>query len=162
VKTKNNKKMPKKEAKTTTDRAAKADEPAILKEAALAYEVDEVDQAPMVRTQIYLSKPEHQFVQNESDRQGRPMAAIIRALIDEKMEIPDSAWTNNPLLAAPADPIFIGPEDGVINDDHYIYGGPKKWIKHNGKWVEAPPLPEDYYTDPASAAAYDRKLEGKG
>jgi|GEM_PF-652773 hypothetical protein len=159
MKAKNNKKTPENEAKTTTDRAAKADEPAILREAALAYEVDD---PPMVRTQIYLSKPEHQFVQNESDRQGRPMAAIIRAFIDEKMEIPDNAWTNNPLIAPPADPSFIGPEDGVINDDHYIYGGPKKWMKRNGKWVEAPPLPEDYYTDPASTAAYDRMLEGKG
>jgi hypothetical protein len=75
--------------------------------------------------------------------------------MNENMEIPESAWINNPLLAPPADPGFIGPEDGAINHDHYIYGCPKKWMKRNGKWVESPPLPEDYYTNPASAAAYD-------
>ena len=131
----------------------------MLKDAALAQEVDE---APMVRTQIYLSKPEHEFLHNEAARQGRPMAAVIRAFIDEKMEIPESAWINNPLLAPPADPDFIGPEDGAINHDHYIYGCPKKWMKRNGQWVETPPLPEDYYTNAASAAAYDRMVEGKG
>jgi hypothetical protein len=133
-------------------------EPDRLKEAAPAYEMDE---APMLRTQIYLSKPEHEFIQTEAARQGQPMAAVIRAFIDEKMDIPDSAWTNNPLLSPPADPGFVGPEDGAINHDHYIYGSPRKWIKRRGQWVEAPPLPEDYYTNPASAAAYDRMAKGK-
>ena len=138
----------------------KVGEPDLLRENALAYEV-EVDEAPMHRTQIYLSRPEHEFVQNEAARQGQPMAAVIRALIDEKMEVPESAWTNNPLLSPPADPNFVGPEDGAINHDHYIYGGPKKWMKRKGQWVEAPPLPEDYYANPASAAAYDLMVEGK-
>ena len=26
------------------------------------------------------------------------MAAVIRGFIDEKMEIPEDAWTNNPML----------------------------------------------------------------
>ena len=39
---------------------------------------------------------------------------------------------------------------------------PKKWMKRKGKWVETPPLPEDYHTNAASAAAYDRMVEGKG
>jgi len=129
----------------------------MLKDAALAYEVDE---QPMIRTQIYLSSIEHEFVLDEASRQGKPMAAVIRAFIDEKMEIPEDAWTNNSLLDPPADPKFMGPEDGVINHDHYIYGGPKKWMKRRGQWVEAPPLPDDYYENPASAEAYDRMLEG--
>ena len=133
-------------------------EPDLLKEAAAACVADEPS---MLRTQIYLSKPEHEFVQTEAARQGQPMAAVIRALIDEKMDVPESAWTNNPLLSPPADPDFAGPEDGAINHDHYIYGGPRKWMKRNGQWVEAPPLPEDYYANPASAAAYDRMVEGK-
>jgi hypothetical protein len=115
----------------------------------------------MLRTQIYLSRREHEFLQTEAARQGQPMAAVIRAIIDEKMDIPESAWTNNPLLAPPADPGFVGPEDGAINHDHYIYGGPRKWVKRRGQWVEAPPLPEDYYTNPASATAYDLMAEGK-
>ncbi len=115
----------------------------------------------MVRTQIYLTRGEHQFLQNEAARRGQPMAALIRTFIDEKMEIPDEAWNNNPLLRPPADPDFVGPEDGVINHDHYIYGCPKKWVKKNGGWAEAPPLPQDYHANPASAAAYDRRLERK-
>lgn len=138
--------------------AEKTREPDLLRDAALAYEVDE---PPMVRTQIYLSKPEHEFIQHEAARQGQPMAAVIRAFIDEKMDVPESAWDNNPLLAPPADPGFVGREDGAINHDHYIYGGPKKWMKRRGQWVDAPPLPEDYHTNPASAAAYDRMVEEK-
>jgi len=85
---------------------------------------------------------------------------VLRSFIDEKMEIPDSAWDNNPLLDPPVhDPDFVGHEDGAINHDHYVYGCPKKWVKQGGKWVEAPPLPDDYYTNRESAEAYDRMLE---
>ncbi len=31
------------------------------------------------------------------------MAAVIRRFIDEKMEIPENVWTNNPLAAAARD-----------------------------------------------------------
>lgn len=115
--------------------------------------------AAMVRTQIYLSRSEHEFVQTEAARQGMPMAAYIRSLIDARMALPDEAWANNPLLNPPADPAFVGPEDGVINHDHYIYGTPKRWIKQRGKWVPAPPLPENYHTNEASRQAYDRKTK---
>jgi hypothetical protein len=80
-------------------------------------------------------------------------------LIEERMHVPDEVWDNNPLLAPPADPNFLGPEDGAINHDHYIYGTPKRWVKRNGRWVAAPPLPVDYYTNPAAAEAYARMLE---
>ena len=63
------------------------------------------------------------------------------------------------LASVPDDPNWKGHEDGAINHDHYIYGGPRKWIKRKGQWVEAPPLPEDYYTNPKSAAKYDRMVE---
>ncbi|HTV42931.1 MAG TPA: hypothetical protein VMF08_20370 [Candidatus Sulfotelmatobacter sp.] len=127
-----------------------------LKETAVA---DETEQAPMIRTQIYLSKDEHEFVQREASRRDEPMAAVIRRFIDEKMEIPEDAWTNNPmLLPTPHDPKWKGHEDGGINHDHYIYGCPKKWIKVNGEYIEAPPLPDDYYSNRASREAYDRKI----
>jgi hypothetical protein len=134
----------------------KTEEPEMLKEAALAYEVDE---PPMVRTQIYLSKPEHEFIQQEAARQGQPMAAVIRMFIDEKMEVPDEVWTDNPLLRPPEpDPAWNGRDDGALNHDHYIYGSPKKWMQRKGKWVETPPLPEDYYTNPQSRRAYDNEV----
>ena len=128
-----------------------------LKEAAVA---DEVRGAPMVRTQIYLNQQEYDFVQTEARRRNEPMAAVIRNFIDEKMEIPEDAWTNNPMLRpTPHDPDWVGHEDGAINHDHYLYGAPKSWVKQNGKWVEAPPLPEDYFDNPASANAYDAMIE---
>ena len=39
----------------------------MLKDAALAYEVEE---SPMIRTQIYLSRPEHEFIQSRSRAAG--------------------------------------------------------------------------------------------
>lgn len=128
-----------------------------LKEAISA---SDLESGAMVRTQIYLSKREHDFLQAEARRRDEPMAAVIRGFIDEKMEIPDEAWTNNPMLqAAPGRAEGPGHEDGGLNHDHYVYGAPKKWIKVKGKYVEAPPLPEDYYVNRASADVYDRKIK---
>lgn len=119
-----------------------------------------IDAAPMVRTQIYLNPREYDFVQREASRRDEPMAAVIRSFIDEKMEIPEDAWTNNPMLEPTVHyPDWQGHEDGGINHDHYVSGGPKKWIKRDGKWVEAPPLPDDYFDNPASHKAYDRVIE---
>ena len=127
-----------------------------LKEAAVA---DEVQGAPMVRTQIYLNREEYDFVQAEARRRNEPMAAVIRNFIDEKMEIPEDAWINNPMLRPwPHDPDWKGHEDAGINHDHYLYGVPKDVIKVKGKWVDAPPLPDDYYENRASRDAYDRKI----
>ena len=97
----------------------------------------------MVRTQIYLTRAEHEYLQGESARRGEPMAAIIRGLVDEKMRIPEDAWLNNPMLEPTPDvPGWEGHEDGSINHDHYVYGCPKKYEKVNGEWVLLPPLDE--------------------
>ncbi len=111
----------------------------------------------MIRTQIYLSRPEYDFVQAESRRRDEPMASVIRSWIDEQMQAREEAWVDNPLLRPPVpDPSWEGHQDGAINHDHYIYGTPKKWMKRKGKWVETPPLPDDYYTNPTSRKAYDK------
>jgi hypothetical protein len=97
--------------------------------------------APMIRTQIYLSKPEYEFLQAEGKRRDEPMAAVLRSFIDEKMRVPDAVWENNPLLDPPVnDPDYQPRGDGVVNHDHYIYGGPKKYTKVKGKWALQPPL----------------------
>jgi len=114
----------------------------------------------MVRTQIYLTRREHEFLQAEARRQNGSLAGVLRAMVEERMRVPEEAWDNNPLLAPPADPSFTGPEDSVLNLDHYLYGGPKKWIKRGGQWVEAPPLPADYHTNPRSTEAYDQMVRG--
>jgi len=128
------KKSPPKSRASSTDLA----ESGLLKEAVAAYKTNEAA-ASMVRTQVYLSKSEYDFLQSESRRRGEPMAAVIRSFIDEKMTVPEQAWEKNPLLDPPADDSgFVGHEDGAVNHDHYIYGGPKKYQKVNGQWVWKP------------------------
>ena len=117
------------------------------------------EEGPMIRTQIYLSKEEHAFVQAEARRSNKPMAAVIRDFIDEKMVVPEDAWTNNPMLRPnEPDPSWEGHEDSGINHDHYLYGAPKKFVKVKGRWVESPPLPDDYYENRKSSETYDKML----
>jgi hypothetical protein len=112
-----------------------ASKPAEMKETAA---VDAVASEPMLRTQIYLNQHEYDFVQSEAKRRHEPMAAVIRGFIDEKMELPDNAWTNNPMLEpTPKDRGFDLPEDAAINHDHYLYGAAKKYVKAKGRWVLA-------------------------
>ena len=90
----------------------------------------------MIRTQIYLSRPEYDFVQAEAALRKEPMAAVIRSYIDAKMQLPDEAWVDNPMLKpTPRDPKLDLPEDAAINHDHYLYGTPKKYVKVKGRWT---------------------------
>jgi hypothetical protein len=92
----------------------------------------------MVRTQIYLTRTEHGFIEAEAARRGETMAAVIRGCIDDKMRVPDTAWTANPMLEpTPSDAGLELPEDAAINHDHYLYGTAKKYLKKRGKWVLA-------------------------
>ncbi len=94
----------------------------------------------MVRTQIYLTRAEHGFIAAEAARRGEPMAAVIRGYIDDKMRLPDSAWTANPMLEpTPPDARLELPEDAAINHDHYLYGAPRRYVKKRGQWVLAEP-----------------------
>jgi hypothetical protein len=130
-----------------------------LRDALSVPAAERVEESPMIRTQIYLSRREHEFVSAEASRRNEPMAAVIRGFIDQNMELPDDVWTNNPMLKPIAhDPNFVGHEDGAINHDHYIYGTPKRYMKRGGEWVDTPPLPDDYYKNAASRAAYDKMV----
>jgi hypothetical protein len=108
----------------------------------LAVGLDREPLAPeeaMVRTQVYLTRAEHNFLQKEAYRRGEAMAAFLRRLVDEKMAPPEDAWTNNPMLQPiPDTPEWEGPEDASLNHDHYAYGAPKKYKKVRGKWVLKP------------------------
>jgi hypothetical protein len=109
----------------------------VLHDKAEPYKVEQT----MVRTQVYLTPAEHEFLSREAERRGEGMSAVLRGIIDEKMAIPEDAWTNNPMLEPTPDvPGWEGPEDGSINHDHYIYGCPKKYEKKNGQWVLLPPI----------------------
>ena len=96
--------------------------------------------AAMVRTQVYLTRAEHEFLAREAERRGAGMSAVLRAIIDERMSIPEEAWTMNPMLDPTPDvPGWEGREDGALNHDHYIYGSPKNYEKRGDEWVEVPP-----------------------
>jgi hypothetical protein len=109
-----------------------AEDPLVLRDKAEPYRVEPT----MVRTQIYLTRAEHDFLLREGERTGEGMSAVLRGIIDEKMSIPDDAWTNNPMLEpTPNDPDYEGREDASLNHDYYAYGAPKKYKKVRGKWV---------------------------
>ncbi len=98
------------------------------------------ESAAMIRTQIYLNRSEYDFVQAEAAHRREPMAAVIRSYIDEKMQLPEAAWAENPMLKpTPRDARLDLPEDAAINHDHYLYGTAKKYIKAKGKWMLAGP-----------------------
>lgn len=79
----------------------------------------------LLRTQVYLTREEHQFLQAEANRMDTSMASILRGIIDERMRVPEKGWSSNPLLAGPVeDSRFEGHEDGALNHDVYIYGKP--------------------------------------
>jgi hypothetical protein len=116
---------------------SKMEKPPELKETAVTSLSATTD--AMVRTQIYLSRAEHDFVRAEAKRRNEGMAAVIRGYIDERMGVKDDIWQSNPLLQPPVDdPDYVHRPDGVVNHDHYIYGGPKKHKKVKGKWVALP------------------------
>jgi hypothetical protein len=128
-----------------TSQTKRAEPPLALREATASGLATEPDASPepMVRTQVYLTKAEHEVLLAEAGRLGQPMAAVLRSLIDAKMAIPEDAWSRNPMLeASPEDPAWVGHEDGALNHDHYIYGSPKRYVQVNGQWASAPPSPE--------------------
>ncbi|MCB1230270.1 MAG: hypothetical protein KDN19_08395 [Verrucomicrobiae bacterium] len=88
----------------------------------LSYHVSGRDTSK-VRTQIYLSEAQRDFLNRESKRTGFSMAELIRHYIEEKMNPNEDIWEANSLLApAPEDPDFEGHEDGSVNTDAIIYG----------------------------------------
>jgi hypothetical protein len=127
--------------KAKKNKSAQENAPLELKDAVAPFRVPAIENPPMVRTQIYLSRAEYDFLNAEARRRDQPMAAVLRSIIDEKMRVPDEVWENNPLLQPPIDdPDYQPRGDGVVNHDHYVYGGEKKYKKLKGKWVLQPPL----------------------
>jgi len=96
----------------------------------------------MVRTQIYLTQDEHAFLLKEAKNRGTTMAALIRKLVDDRMEIRDDIWSRNSLLdAVPDEDASAEPEDASINLDHYLYGLPRAYEKVDGRWVKVTDTP---------------------
>ena len=77
----------------------------------------------MVRTQIYLTPQQRDFLRSEGRRRGVSMAAAIRAMVEEKMKPAGDAWQGNSLLESAAeDASFQSDGSGSAASDETIYG----------------------------------------
>jgi len=85
-----------------------------LKEAAVAYEVEE---APMIRTQIYLNKTSMILFSVKRRALTSRWRRLIRNFIDEKMDLPMKHGEHPMFKPWPADPHNDSPEDAAINHD---------------------------------------------
>jgi len=76
------------------------------------------------RTQIYLTREQYLFLNNQAEKKGISLAAVIRELIDEKMPR-DEAYENNPLFSLGREGLIMGRKEGSRSHDEYIYRGKK-------------------------------------
>ena len=82
-------------------------------------------QEELVRTQVYLSVEQRDFLRDEGQKHGVSMAAALRKIINERMKPAVVSWEGNPLLDdVVVDPGFksTGKGFGSIDADASIYG----------------------------------------
>ncbi|PID81805.1 hypothetical protein CSB20_01120 [bacterium DOLZORAL124_64_63] len=79
------------------------------------------EETGLVRTQVYLTPEQRDFLRNEGRRKGVSMAGALRQLVEERMRPGGSGWEGNPLLDEVAeDASFTGAGSG--NVDEAVYG----------------------------------------
>ncbi len=80
-------------------------------------------QEELVRTQIYLSVEQREFLREEGQKSGISMAAALREIISERMKPALVNWEGNPLLDDVAvDPEFKSTGTGSTDADAAVYG----------------------------------------
>lgn len=77
-----------------------------------------------IRTQIYLTKKEYEYLQRQSELQQVSIAEVIRHLIDDKMP-KEKDYEDNPLFSISKDGFSMGRKQGSEKHDDYIYRGKK-------------------------------------
>jgi len=119
----------------------KKDEPPILKEGYTAFEsgadsstslaadvhLRDGDSSSvreeLVRTQVYLSVEQRDFLRDEGRKRDVSMAAALREIINERMKPAVVSWEGNPLLDdVVVDPGFKSTGAGSLDADASIYG----------------------------------------
>jgi hypothetical protein len=102
----------------------------------------------MHRLQISLTQTQYEFLQSEAFVSGKSMAAVLRDLLDDTIEVRQQEALNN-------DPIWNvigvgqeieGPTDVSANIDKYLYGEPVESVDYH----QLPKVAEDsdeYATD---------------
>ncbi len=72
------------------------------------------------RTQIYLTRRQHQYLRKQGEINKISIAEVMRKLIDEKLS-KDEDYKDNSLFSIGKDGFSMGIERGSINHDDYIY-----------------------------------------
>ena len=75
-----------------------------------------------IRTQIYLTQEEYEYLRYQSEKKRASIAEVIRQLIEEKMP-KEKDYENNPLFVIGRDGFSMGRREGSIKHDDYIYKG---------------------------------------
>jgi hypothetical protein len=73
------------------------------------------------RTQIYLTKEQHQYLRQQAEKKRASIAEIVRELINERLP-KDKDYENNPLFSIGKDGFSMGRHKGSLKHDEYIYG----------------------------------------
>lgn len=80
-------------------------------------------QEELVRTQVYLSVEQRDFLREEGQKRGVSMAAALREVINERMKPAVVNWEGNPLLEeVVGDPEFSSSGTGSLDADAAVYG----------------------------------------
>ena len=78
----------------------------------------------MRRTQIYLSKDQHDFLSSRAEKEGVSVAELIRQYVAEKMP-KEKDYENNPLFNMARKTFRMGRPEGAVDHDEYLYRGRK-------------------------------------
>lgn len=79
--------------------------------------------AELVRTQVYLSVGQRDYLQSEGKRRGISMAAALREIISESMRPAVASWVGNPLLDEVVEDVdFKSSGSGSESVDESVYG----------------------------------------
>ena len=86
----------------------------------------------MIRTQVYFEEKTHKKLLQLAKLHKKSMAQLVRESVDAKVKsIEEKDTSGFAVLQSLVDnAVTGGPKDLSTNIDHYLYGGPKKKIKH--------------------------------
>ena len=76
------------------------------------------------RTQIYLTKEQHQYLRLQAEKKHSSIAGIIRELINQRLP-KDADYEENRLFSLAADKLKMDRTHGSSRHDDYIYGRKK-------------------------------------
>jgi hypothetical protein len=73
------------------------------------------------RTQIYLTKNQHNYLKEKAAKYKTSMAEVLRNIIDKEIEKEYEIDADDPIFKLAKEGIHTGRKDGSVNHDKYIY-----------------------------------------